>query len=223
LCYHGIDDEKRETSVTPENFEKHINLLQKKKYRFITLAEVVAYMQGEITLPKKAVALTFDDGYRSVYEKALPILLKYTIPATVFVVEHPDQKHLGNGAPILFESEISEMKQTGLITFGNHSKNHRMLDTLSGDDLKEEIGSGTYFAYPGGHYSKEAIQAVQEAGYEAAFSIRPGIVQKGDDRYLIKRNVITADMNLFMLGFHASIAADWYFGISRFIKKLISN
>jgi len=221
LCYHGIDGEKLLTSVAPKDFENHICYLQSKNYSFITLLEILSYIKGEITLPKKAVALTFDDGYRSVYENALPILLKYKIPATVFVVENPDTKRLGNNAPTLFESEISVMKKTGLITFGNHSKTHQMLDTLSGEDLRAEIGTGTSFAYPGGHYSLGAIKAVQEAGYEVAFSIRPGIVRKGDNPFLIKRNVITNDMSLFMILFHASIAADWYYGTARYIKHLI--
>jgi peptidoglycan/xylan/chitin deacetylase (PgdA/CDA1 family) len=223
FCYHSLDEGGEATSVTPENFEKHINFLKSKKYTFVTLAEVVAYIRGEITLPKKAAAITFDDGYKSVYQNALPILLKHKVPATVFVVENPTSQRLGNTAPLLSQSDIAEMRETGLITFGNHSKTHRMLDTLSKEELREEIGSGTFFAYPGGHYSQEAITAVKEIGYTAAFSIRPGIIRAGDNPFLIKRNVITADMDLFMLRFHASVAADWYFGISRFIKKFIPN
>ena len=74
-----------------------------------------------------------------------------------------------------------------------------------------------YFAYPGGNYSNEAVDAVRAAGYEAAFSIKPTHVRAASDHFLLPRFVITKDPVMRDILFYASRAAAWYRALTRFV------
>ena len=81
LCYHAVSsDWPASLAVSPENFRAQLESLVRSGYDGVTFSQMVA---GET--PPKAVAVTFDDGYRSVYEQAFPILTEVGFPATVFV------------------------------------------------------------------------------------------------------------------------------------------
>ena len=71
-------------SVSKKNFERIISEFS-KTHEFVSLEEIVSWLKGEGDLPEKAVAVTFDDGYRSTKEKALPVLEEFGVPAMVYV------------------------------------------------------------------------------------------------------------------------------------------
>ena len=86
LLYHRVAELKTDPqllSVTPDHFDEHISLL-KQHYNVMSLNDLVeAVQKGKVN--KNAIAITFDDGYADNYEKAWPILKKYSIPATIYV------------------------------------------------------------------------------------------------------------------------------------------
>ena len=86
LCYHrvGTGGVPIYSELSPELFEAQMRFL-KKHYRIVSLAEVCSGLQTPSNLGP-SVAITFDDGYRDVYTQAFPILQKYDIPATVFLI-----------------------------------------------------------------------------------------------------------------------------------------
>ena len=97
-----------------------------------------------------------------------------------------------------------------------------MLDILEDNELEKEIkkeNSFFYFSYPGGHYSQKAIDIIRQEGYKAAFSIKPGLIKKGDNLLLIKRNVIIKDMSFWQFKLRSTKAIDWYVKIVRFFKR----
>ena len=229
LGYHSVSDEGAQTSVSRENFERQIKFLKNKNYYFASLGEIADYIKGSRDLPQKTVALTFDDGYQSVFDNALPVLSQHKIPATVFMVSGAEEamptgqtsiKNFGNDLTLLNSEQILKMKEAG-IKFEGHSKTHRMLDGLPIGEVRKEVERNNcdYFAYPGGHSSKEAIEAVKEAGYKGAFSIRPGLVRKGDDLFYIKRNVILGEMSLGEFKARVTKAVEGYQKIVRFFKN----
>lgn len=221
LCYHSVSDDNIPTSVSKENFEKQIDFLKKKNYYFASLGDIADYAEGKKRLPKKTVALTFDDGYGSLFENALPVLDKYKIPATVFMISDYEngRKNLKNNLELLSDEQVSKMKERG-VKFECHSGTHRMLDSLPVGEIKKEVERNgcDYFAYPGGHCSFEVVEAVKEAGYRAAFSIRPGLVKKGDDLFYIKRNVILGGDSFREFKARVTKAADWYKRLARLFK-----
>src|SRR5580765_2669306 len=96
LCYHGIRPSASDAGDTPfaglhvdaETFDAHCRLIA-ESCDPIDLATFSAAREGRGPLPPRPVLLTFDDGYRSVFELARPILRRYRIPAAIFVCSNP--------------------------------------------------------------------------------------------------------------------------------------
>lgn len=224
LCYHSVDDTPWNLSISSEMFDKQIKFL-KSNYYIATLDEVVDYISKGRRLPHKTVAITFDDGYTDNLKNALPILEKYNAPATIFVVgnlSNDNPTHLNNNLEILNKEDLYELEKSALIKIEWHSNNHKLLSRLSHDEIKKEIESDrgySYFAYPGGHYSQNAISCLKSMGYKAAFSIKPGLVNVGDDLFLIKRNVIEKGQSFWEFKFRLSKALEYYTRITRIIKE----
>ena len=75
-----------EYAVTPSNFVRQIDWLRNNGYYFISVDQYLAARKGQNTLPPKAILLTFDDGYQSVYQYAFPVLKMFKIPAVIALV-----------------------------------------------------------------------------------------------------------------------------------------
>lgn len=102
LMYHRIEPERNSYffpySITVSDFENQLNYLV-KHYSILSLNELVDHIYEQTPLPKKAVVLTFDDGYKDNYTYAYPILKKYNMPATVFLTTG----HIGSGEPFWWD------------------------------------------------------------------------------------------------------------------------
>jgi len=221
LCYHSINHDAWALTIPPEVFEQQLRYLDLHGYHFATLDEIVAYVKGEGKLPRKSVALTFDDGYEDVLTEALPILEKYKAPATIFVITNPEaaRAYLKPNARVLDVSECKKLTASGLVSLGHHSTTHAMLDSIGDAALVQELVNEKhypYFAYPGGHYSEKSLRAVQTAGFKAAFTIKQGLVHSSDNLYAMKRNVIEQRMSFREFALRTTKAVAWY----RFLTRL---
>lgn len=129
LLYHHLDpaaDGSNGAVITPETFEAHIRALAESGYTGISVNDLTAYVKYGANLPAKPVLITFDDGYTSNYEYAYPILQKYGMKATIFVIgsslgksvykdtENPMIPHFG-------AAEAAEMAASGLISLESHT------------------------------------------------------------------------------------------------------
>lgn len=220
LCYHSVSDSDFFTDITPQTFESHLELLKNRGYVFVPLADVVAWVRGEKTLPHKVAALTFDDGYADFENNVVPLLTKYHAPATVFVVgeARTGTTELEDDLPFLSEEAIAGLRQNPLVEIGWHSKTHPNLAKLSAEEVEREVASREhFFAYPGGNHSPAAVEALKRAGYEAAFTIRPVLTKRGSNPYLLPRVVVTKDMSEKELLARTSKAADWYWALKKFV------
>jgi peptidoglycan/xylan/chitin deacetylase (PgdA/CDA1 family) len=87
LMYHHINPHKGDmVTITPKVFEGQMEYLYRAGYRTLKIAELIAYINSGLTLTQKAVVVTFDDGWLDNYIYALPILKKYKINATIFLI-----------------------------------------------------------------------------------------------------------------------------------------
>lgn len=209
--YHRIgdpaDDWERKYCIEPSQFERHMRALAKQGLRACALDEFMRWLSGDGALDENAFLLTFDDGFRSVYEHAAPLLAELGWPATMFIVSASIGRHDAWTArddsarktyPLLGRGEIETMARQGF-AFHSHTRNHRDLTTLQGSDLRDELAGArreledllgttvTCLAYPYGRYDESVIEAARAAGYTAAFSVQPGFNRRDVDRYRIRR------------------------------------
>ena len=209
LMYHIIDNplasQEKKYCCTPANFEKQMRFLRTSKYVPVNLGQFVDALNGECSCPENSVVVTFDDGFDNMIDKALPVLQKYEIPATVFVLSDRindinDWMHV-RGFPrrrLLSKSQLLELKDVG-VCIGSHTRTHERLTVISKDRIDDEIGSSkkiledilgsevTLFAYPYGLFNEEVKAAVERAGYRAACSTRSGFNRLNIDRYALRR------------------------------------
>src|SRR5437879_7813581 len=134
LCYHAVDPAWRSPlAITPDQFARHCAWLSRHR-RVISLPEGVASIDGSGRWPAGVTALSFDDGFADVYTYAVPLLRRYRLPATVFIVA---QTLTSGGRAVdwvddppswpletLSREQILEMRAAG-ISFGSHSFSHR--------------------------------------------------------------------------------------------------
>jgi biofilm PGA synthesis lipoprotein PgaB len=133
LSYHEVADPAQAAvpayAVTPTDFVRQMDWLRNHGFHFVTVGDVIASRRGGKPLPDRAVLITFDDGYQSVYDNAWPILRTFRIPAVIAVVgswleEKGTVDFDGKVLPrarLLSWNELREMSQDGLVEVGSHS------------------------------------------------------------------------------------------------------
>ncbi len=178
LVYHTIDEVEPGQPACPEmisagRFEQQLSYLSRRR-RVAPLLETFASKQN-------SVALTFDDGYRDNFTTALPLLEKYSMPATIFVVAG----FVGRDN-YLVESELRELSRHPLITIGSHGLWHRNFNQLAVDEARFELTESrrllesivgqkvTLMAWPYGECSPQLEQLSAASGYHASWSVWKG-------------------------------------------------
>lgn len=136
LIYHNVldaDEARREALsanapvLSPEAFESNLTHLQREGYETVTLEEIADFVDGRGSLPSKPVAITFDDGWEGVYRCAYPLLAKYKMKATVFViasqVQDPQRRQpfTTERLTMLDWDQVREMDASGLIDVQSHT------------------------------------------------------------------------------------------------------
>lgn len=203
LMYHHFgSDTPPSTSVTPEQFDAHLEYLADNDYQVWPLEKIVSHLRDRQALPDKVVAFTVDDAYISVYREGWPRLRARGWPLTVFVATDP----VDQGLPAMMSwAQMREMAASG-VTFANHSRSHDYLvRRRSGEDeaqwrtrvrddllhaqsrLQQELGSAPpLFAWPYGEYDTALQQLVAELGY-TAFGQQSGPASTYSDRLALPR------------------------------------
>jgi peptidoglycan/xylan/chitin deacetylase (PgdA/CDA1 family) len=230
ICYHCVKDEGdsylRPTRIG--DFENQMRYLS-MRYHPIALERMAQFLQNGTPLPPKAIAVTFDDGYRDNYENAYPILKRYNIPATVFLatdfigtgrIPSWEEGYCADRTTLMLSwKQVREMSDGG-ISFGSHTLTHPFLTRiqrkqlecevrLSKDIIEQQTGkSVSTFAYPSGDFDSNVKRVVKETGYLAAVSTRSGQNDRRDDIHALRRNVIQLQSvchRLFPVSFLAEI------------------
>ncbi len=133
LSYHEIANQSETLDSTyatsPAHFEQQIRWLIDHGYHFVKVDDILTYRKNKKALPNKAVLMTFDDGYQSVYANAYPILKKYKIPSVIALVGNwmrakdkvDFDGHMIDRNKFLSQAEIKEMVSSGLVEIASHS------------------------------------------------------------------------------------------------------
>lgn len=189
LVYHRISIAPKNAgsvykslTIEPEWLEKHLQYLKENNFETVKFSDVAEFFETGKPLPiavgKKPVMINFDDGYKDFYENAFPILQKYEMTGTVFVIV----KSVGNGAYMNWD-QVKEISAAG-IEVGAHTMYHPALTASkkakweieeSKRALQEKLGTEiTTFAYPSGKWNSYVENLVKEAGYKSARSFTTG-------------------------------------------------
>ena len=192
LCYHAVSQTwPADLSIAPQLLAEQLRYLTGKGYRGVTFSEAVAGGTGG-----KLVAVTFDDGYRSVLELALPILQGLGIPGTLFV----PTDYIGSEEPMSWPGieqwtggpherelipmswpEVEQLRDAGW-EIGSHTRSHPKLTQISPVQLTVELadsrrrcaemlGECAAIAYPYGDHDDTVVAATGAAGYTAAATL----------------------------------------------------
>lgn len=193
LAYHKIGYDNDRYSVPTVEFDAQLAYLKQQGYTTISLLEFAKAKKGKFTLPDKPLVITFDDGYEDNYYTALPILEKYGMKGTVFMVVNDIGKK-----GYLTLAQLKEMERRNF-EIGSHTANHLPLSTLTPEKKKEEIeisklllewkGLKTVFflAYPNGDYDAESRALLKESEYLGALTGESGLNTSATDPYILHR------------------------------------
>ena len=153
FCYHLLVDKVRYpgTEITPAAFEAQMKELKDRGITVISMQDLLAWKRGEKNIPPRCAVITFDDGYKSQYEVAWPILKKYGYPFTMFIyTEGVRGGALGGGGAITWE-QLADMRDNG-VDIEAHTATHQDLReghaiTLVGQGVKKTRTKLTGAAY----------------------------------------------------------------------------
>ena len=196
LNYHKIDNMHISLSVKPEDFERQMKYLAEHNFHSITPQELYAALVDGAELPENPVLITFDDGYMDNYTNAYPILKKYGLKATMFVITG----FLDRAQPGYFTwGQAAEMEASSLINIESHTVTHTSLTDLTEEQVKMELERSKndierrlgkqvdFLAYPTGTYNLHIAALVKEAGYKGAFTVKYGNVDRASNVFAIER------------------------------------
>lgn len=203
LMYHRFGEDRHpSTSIRVDQFEAQLQHLREGGYNVVPLADLLAAIDAASELPDRAVVITIDDAYRSVYEVAYPRFKEYAFPFTVFVATDPVD--VGAGDYMTWE-QMREMQKGGA-TFANHGAGHislvRREEGESDDAWRARVGkdiargkqrldeeleplSGA-FAYPYGEFDVDVAALLAEMDY-VAFGQHSGAVGPLTDHRAVPR------------------------------------
>lgn len=168
LYHHVATDTPSSTSISPGDFKSHLDYLKDNNFSVLPLNRMIEALKDGESLPDKSVAITFDDGYTSIYDTAFPLLQEYKFPFTLFISTGPIDRGQVN---YMKWDQIREMANAGVM-IANHMVEHPYMleretavsDTVWLENLANELlfaekrilaetgQSHRYLAYPYGEF-----------------------------------------------------------------------
>jgi peptidoglycan/xylan/chitin deacetylase (PgdA/CDA1 family)/GT2 family glycosyltransferase len=216
LMYHafGSRDEGDRFVVPRRKLALQLRALRLLGYRGVHFEDLVEDLREGRLPPRRAVAITIDDGYLDNLEVAQPLLRRYGFPATIFLVtqrmggvnDWTEDGALSRRALLSWE-QVDEMAGDG-IRFAAHTRNHPALPTLTAEEIAAELtGSredleahfGTAarcFAYPFGELDEEVVRLTGAAGFEGACTVEPRLARLDEDPLRVPRIEVRAGDSL---------------------------
>jgi peptidoglycan/xylan/chitin deacetylase (PgdA/CDA1 family) len=205
LCYHRFGPRSSQLAVTPAAFEAQMDYLARNGYHVIPLERLARHLERGEEIPRKSVVLTIDDGYRSTYEVAFPVLRKHGFPATVFLYSD------FVGAPdALTWPQMKEMEASGLVNIQPHSKTHANLtlrlagetDAKYRDRLRAEVDTpirliqdrlavpSLSYAFPYGDVNEAVVDLLKRQGVRVGVTVTPGGNAFFAYPYMLRRSMV---------------------------------
>jgi peptidoglycan/xylan/chitin deacetylase (PgdA/CDA1 family) len=206
LMYHritytnpGASLAMQQMSVSPAIFAAQMKYLSDRGYHAITIKQLYQHLDARHTgiyvppLPTRPIVITFDDGYKTQYYNALPILNQYGFKATFYIIASTP-----GTADYMTWNMIKQLDKGGM-DIESHTWDHKLLTVLSDaaltrelvdakNELEKRLGHVVNgFCYPDGGYNTRVINAVAAAGYTNATIVAGGRLESYAKRFTLPR------------------------------------
>ena len=211
LCYHQFTTGRStDLMVMPrDSFAQQMDYLKSNNYHVISLADLQGFLAASTRIPPRSVVLTFDDGFRSTYDIAYPILKSYGFKATFFIYTD----FVGAGRALTW-TQINELRASGIIDIQSHSKTHTSFSPHPGESpaygarLTAEIDQPQaifqrqlnervrMFAYPYGDSSQLAVKMLRDRFYGLAVTVTRGANASFSDPLMLKRDMVYSNATM---------------------------
>ena len=209
LGYHEFAEGLPETAmrIHTSKFRKQMETIRQLGLKVISMEEFTAWKNEGKPIPPKSIVLTLDDGWKSVYTDAYPVLKEFGYPFTIFVYKN----YIDGGGKALTSGMIQEMLAHGA-NLGSHSVSHPYPITVKSFRkkgptaydayLRKEMGESmrfieskfpvkvTSYAYPGGFFTEEMTKLGEEFGYKHLFTVLPGKIKRSLPNETLPRYII---------------------------------
>ncbi len=216
FCYHQVEPKASgKFSLSLEKFREQLEYLKKRGYKGLNSEELLQALDPAVTATEKAVVITFDDGYKTVYDYAFPVMKELGFKGIVCI--YPP--FIGSRLAMSWQ-QLEELIKEGW-SVECHSMTHANLASkygekeiekdflhqeivVSRDKIEKQLGNKVKFmAWPYGVYTDRSLQVAKDAGMVGAMTVDGGGNYKGLSPYQVKRQVIYAsdDMNKFLIRF----------------------
>ena len=222
LIYHQVVEGVHaggETSISLQRFSEQMRYLREAGYTTVSTRDLVAYMGGDIALPKKSIVLTFDDGWENVLN-AVPVLNEFQFKASFWIITEA-----GIGRDYVEWSDVIALGRNPDFEVYSHTATHpwdpwsNLVTWVDGDDprfgpadalrelvdskrlLEDKLGQPVpYLAWPVGWYNDRLVEMAKQVGYEGLLTAEDGANGSGDDAYQIRRLFVdgACDLNAFI-------------------------
>lgn len=185
---------RKRLDISPSLFEEYLKALKKSDYQTFFVSDIPNILSDQISYSSRSAVLTFDDGYEDFYTVVFPLLKKYQMKATIYII----YDYIGRSG-FLNDDEIKELIKSQLVEIGSHTLDHLYLKLVPERIAYKQIFESKQllekrfsikvntFAYPYGAFNKKTIDLIKEAGYTTAVSVIPGTYQSEENIFYLSR------------------------------------
>jgi peptidoglycan/xylan/chitin deacetylase (PgdA/CDA1 family) len=209
LMYHyvrevPVNEGSATWTLDTKTFHQHLDYLDKEGYQTISLYQLDDALRNGTPLPEKPIILTFDDGYSEHYDFVFPLLQRYGMTGTFFIVSN----WVGNSSSdSMTWEQLSEMAEAGM-SIESHTMSHPDLRNHDEDYLRDEIMGCVdsmeshlgfrprFFAYPYGGYDAATLAFLETTDILGAVTVQGGSTQRLDKPYEWRRLTVTNQTDL---------------------------
>lgn len=212
LAYHRVgQDEYPNQSIKTSQFLEHMKTIVDGGYNVARLEDVVDALSSGRELPDKTIVITFEGGYRSILDSAVPFLRKNKLPFTVF---YSSDLAARNSSAYLNWSDLKAIKKYEGASFGILPASYKSLINMPQNDIKALVNRAkaahyknlkrnpNFFSYPFGEYSLDTKKAIEESEFKAAFTLNSGAAHNKNNVLELPRFSMTqkySDIDRFKL------------------------
>ena len=218
FVYHRFADERyKSADTTLKELTRQFEYFKSNNYTVVPLSKILDKLEKNEEIPKKWIALTIDDAYKSFYDNGLEVFKKYNYPFSLYVYVEATQKHYGD---YMNWDQIKESSKYGEI--GLHSYSHPRLQNLSQKEIIEDtkkafdifvkntgIKPKTY-AYPYGEFTEDVKKTLKDNfSFRAILNQNTGSVNSKTDIFDIPRIALVGDVNINHKLRYKTFDAEW--------------